>query len=225
MNLLAIETSTEACSCALLVNDEILVRESIVPRRHAELILDMAEQVLAEAEIHRTQLDAVAFGRGPGAFTGVRIACAVTQGIALALDLPVMPVSSLATLAQGAFREFKEQHVLVAIDARMGEIYWAAYQCDGQGIMRLYGEPECVLPPEYLPLPEEQIWHGCGSAWENYVEILRKRLNGRISTWQGNRYPLAQDILPLAREGFEQGLDVAAIHTLPVYIRDRITQA
>ncbi|MGH8118461.1 MAG: tRNA (adenosine(37)-N6)-threonylcarbamoyltransferase complex dimerization subunit type 1 TsaB, partial [Rhodanobacteraceae bacterium] len=126
MNLLAIETATEACSVALLHHDALIDRSELAPRRHAELVLPMADELLAEAGIARTQLDAVAMGRGPGAFTGVRLAVSVAQGLALALDIPVVPVSSLAVLAMQAPRNGAA--ILAAIDARRAEIYAGAFR-------------------------------------------------------------------------------------------------
>ena len=127
MKLLAIETATELCSAALLVNDEIFSISEVAPRRHNEIILYMCEQVLAQGQISLSQLDAIAFGRGPGAFTGVRLAASVTQGIALGQNIPVIPVSSLASLAQVAFESVQAACVLACIDARMQEIYFGQY--------------------------------------------------------------------------------------------------
>ena len=124
MNLLAFETSTEACSVAIWRDGEVLERHEVAPRRHAELVLPWAEGLLAEAGLSRTMLDAVAVGRGPGAFTGVRLGIATAQGIALALDLPMLPVSTLAALAMAAP---EPGPVLAAIDARMGEVYVGAF--------------------------------------------------------------------------------------------------
>ena len=121
MNLLALDTATEACSAALLIGDDIIERSEIAPRRHAELILPMIESLLGEAGISRRQIDAIAVGRGPGAFTGVRLAISVAQGLALGLDVPVVPVSSLAALAQDAPTDI-DAPILAVIDARMAHI-------------------------------------------------------------------------------------------------------
>src|SRR5215475_1096438 len=128
--LLAIETATEACSAALLVGGDVIERSEIAPRRHAELILPMIESLLAEAGLSRRQIDGIAVGRGPGAFTGVRLAISVAQGIALGLDVPVVPVSSLAALAQDVPRELPAP-ILAVIDARMGAVYAGAFERSG----------------------------------------------------------------------------------------------
>ena len=127
MKILGIETATEGCSASVLCDGEVVERFEVAPQRHNELILPMCESLLSECEVVLTQLDAIAFGCGPGAFTGVRIAAGVTQGIALAHDLPVIPISTLANLAQQAFaKSDRVQTVLPAIDARMSEVYWAS---------------------------------------------------------------------------------------------------
>src|SRR6476659_8143567 len=141
MKLLAIETATEACSIALWDGGEVRERFGVVPRQHAELALPWAEQLLAEAGVARSQLDAIAVGRGPGAFTGVRLAVALAQGIALALDRPVVPVSTLAALALQA----QGERILAAIDARMGEIYVAAFRRDGHSVIP--ASDEVVIAP------------------------------------------------------------------------------
>ena len=131
MKLLALDTATEACSAAVWVDGGVAERYLLAPRRHAALIMPMIEDVLAEAGLGVGHLDAIAFGRGPGAFTGIRIAVGITQGIAFAADVPVVPISTLAALALGAAREFEQTHIATALDARMGEIYWGVYRVDG----------------------------------------------------------------------------------------------
>src|SRR5690349_20165473 len=155
MKLLAFETATEACSVALWIDGEVRERFGLAPRQHAELALPWAEQLLAEAGVARSQLDVVAVGRGPGAFTGVRLAVALAQGIALALDRPVVPVSMLAALAMGADGG---EPILAAIDARMGEIYVAAFGREGDALVA--GSVEVVVAPEQYALPEGDGWIG-----------------------------------------------------------------
>lgn len=134
MRVLAIETATEACSAALYISGEIRLRYQVEPRRHSELILPMMDALLAEAEIALSALDALAFGCGPGSFTGVRIATGVVQGAAFGADLPVVPVSTLAALAQRRYREQGEKHLLPAYDARMDELYWGCYRIGDDGL-------------------------------------------------------------------------------------------
>jgi len=158
MKILALETATEACSAALNIDGEIRERFEIAPRGHSELILPMLESLLAEADIPLGQVDALAFGRGPGAFTGVRIGVGVAQGVAFGAELPVLPVSTLAALAQAT----DAGQVLAALDARMDEVYWGRYRRDERGLMRLQGE-ECVAAPEATPLAQGEDWLGAGS--------------------------------------------------------------
>src|SRR6476659_5161 len=141
MKLLAFETATEACSVALWIDGDIHERFELAPRRHAELALPWAQALLSECGVARSQLDAIAVGRGPGAFTGVRLAVALAQGIALALDRPVVPVSTLAALAMQA----QGERILAAIDARMGEIYVAAFRRDGHSVIP--ASDEVVIAP------------------------------------------------------------------------------
>jgi tRNA threonylcarbamoyladenosine biosynthesis protein TsaB len=215
MKLLALDTATEACSCALYVDDIVYSRSELAPRAHAERILVMLDEVLSEAGVCRRDLDALAFGCGPGSFTGVRIACGVAQGIAFALDLPVAPVSCLAALAQGAYRETGAGEVAAAIDARMNEVYAALYRLDEQALMRLHGH-ETVMPPEALPAAAL----GWGSGWQTYGASLSKR----VAHYEGARYPQAQDILPLALDMLAQGRAVSAAAALPVYLRNDVAK-
>ena len=132
MKILAIDTSTEACSAALLIDGDLQGVYKLAPREHSLLILKMIDGLLSDAGITVSELDAIAFGRGPGSFMGLRIAAGVVQGIAYAHELPVIPVSTLKAIAQRASEETRHQHVLAAIDARMDEVYWAAYSLQGQ---------------------------------------------------------------------------------------------
>ncbi len=221
MKLLAIDTSTEACSAALLIADEISERYRLAPREHTQFILPMIDELMSEAGLTPGDLNVVAFGRGPGAFTGLRIAASVAQGIAFAADLPVVPVSSLAALAQGVCREMGYARVLAAIDARIQEVYWGAYQRDEHGLVRLCGK-ELVCSPLQVPLPSEDDWFGAGSGWGAYLAPLRQRLGVALSAWEGQRYPAARDVAVLAAAGYRRGVAVDAEQALPVYLRDEV---
>ena len=170
MRLLAFETSTEACSVAIYVDGEVHERFAVVPRRHAELSLPWAEAVLAEAGVARSQLDAIAVGRGPGAFTGVRLAIAMAQGIALALDRPLVPVSTLAALALQAGGERR----LAAIDARMGEVYLGAFARSADGLSAL--SEEVVVKPGAADLPAGAGWHGVGTGFDAGSSTIQSRV-------------------------------------------------
>lgn len=222
MKLLAIETATESCSAALLDNDEIISVSEVAPRRHNEIILSMCEQVLAQGQTSLAQLDAIAFGRGPGAFTGVRLAASVTQGIALGQDLPVVPVSSLASLAQAAFESVQAAQVLSCIDARMQEVYFAQYKLNDHKIMQLVGE-EKVVPPNMINVSVNDECYGVGSGWKPYAEALQESLGKKLS-YDENLFPQAKHVAKLAKVYFQQGNSVSAVEALPVYLRDNVAE-
>lgn len=218
MIILALETATEACSAALNIDGEIIERFEIAPRGHSELILPMLDSLLAEADISLKQVDALAFGRGPGAFTGVRIGVGVAQGVAFGANLPVVPISTLAALAQGT----DVAQVLVAIDARMDEVYWGRYQRNPHGLMALQGE-ECVIVPEQTPLAEGSGWLGAGSGWGAYGVSLGKRHAGQLLDVAADALPRAAAVSQLAIADFTAGKAVSAEQALPVYLRDKVT--
>lgn len=219
MRLLALDTSTDACSAALWLDGELRERFMLAPRGHADHILAMVESLLAEAGLRLKDLDALAFGRGPGAFTGVRIATGVVQGLAFGAGLPVVPVSSLAALAQPA----PADRVLAAIDARMDEVYWGVYQRDAGGIVRLVGD-ERVCPHQQAPVPEGTGWTGIGSGWDRYSTTLLTRLGQAVAGWKPDCYPHAIDVAVLGADRYRQGLAVAPGLALPVYLRDEVVR-
>lgn len=223
MKLLAVETATDACSAALYQDGEVLSRFEIAPREHARLILPMLDSLLAEAGCALAQVDAIGLGRGPGAFTGVRIAVGVVQGIAFAADLPVVPVSTLATLAAQVVAERGEDRVLAALDARMGEVYWGVYRADAQTLVRLEGA-EMVLAPERVPMPEGRGGFGAGSGWGPYAELLTHRLGGQVSGHDAGLYPHAAHTARLAAVAFARGKALPVERVEPVYLRDRVVE-
>ena len=216
MKLLAFETATEACSVALWVDGEVRERFELAPRRHAELSLPWAEQLLAEAGIARRQLDLIAVGRGPGAFTGVRLAIALAQGIALALDRPLLPVSTLAALAMRA----QGGRIVSAIDARMGEIYLAAFARDGEGLVAL-GE-EVVVKPEAAIVPGGDCWHGVGTGFAAGDNALQARMQGRLAAVDGEALPHAADVARLGALMFARGEAIAPERIEPAYLRNNV---
>ena len=219
--LLAVETATSACSAALFVDGAIQERHALAPRQHAALILPMIESLLVEADLQARQLDAVAFGQGPGSFTGVRIAASVVQGIAFGAGLPVVAVSTLATLALGAMEESGEAQVMAALDARMAEVYWGVYTRGEDGLPVLQGT-ECVAAPDAVPLPPPGRWVGAGSGWESYAEALIKHSGERVVRVLPDLEPRARDLVRLGAAAFERGQTVTAEQALPVYLRDRV---
>jgi tRNA threonylcarbamoyladenosine biosynthesis protein TsaB len=221
MKLLAIETATEACSAALLIDDEMALRYEIKPRGHSELILGMMDELLAEAGLSTKQLDVMAFGRGPGSFTGVRIATGVIQGAAFAADVPVVPVSTLAALAQRAYREKGEPNLLPAFDARMGELYWGAYRIGSDELVKPLFE-EQVATADLVRLPLDQEWYGVGSGWGAYSVQLGERLGQSLLGYKSEIYCSARDVASLAAADFNAGLAVSAELALPVYLRNEV---
>ncbi|HET6430715.1 tRNA (adenosine(37)-N6)-threonylcarbamoyltransferase complex dimerization subunit type 1 TsaB [Dyella sp.] len=222
MKLLAIETSTESCSVALVHGDTLIARSELAPRRHAELVLPMADALLAEAGLARQALDAIAVGRGPGAFTGVRLGVSLAQGMAMALDVPVVTISSLAALAMEAPLDAGDAVILAVIDARMGELYVASYRRDGAGgLLPLDAERVCTA--EALVLPTAAAWHVVGSGWGTYAEVLRGRFGGsKIVSSDGVRFPQASHIAQMAVGEFLAGRAQAPELALPVYLRDKV---
>ncbi|WP_394752506.1 tRNA (adenosine(37)-N6)-threonylcarbamoyltransferase complex dimerization subunit type 1 TsaB [Crenothrix sp.] len=224
MKLLAVETATEACSAALFVDGEMLERFEIAPQQHTKLILPMIDSLLAQAGLKPADLDALAFGCGPGSFTGVRIATGVIQGIAFGLDIPVVPVSTLAALAQGFFNHNAADLDVVfsAMDARLGEIFWGVYQRDGQGFAQLIGQ-EAVTPASSVISSEVQ-GVGVGSAWAVYQDELKICLGDKVNYYETQHLPSAGNVAQLGVYGFEQGLAVSAESAIPVYLRDKVAK-
>ena len=223
MNLLAIDTATESCSVALLSDGRLIERSELAPRRHAELILPMIDSVLAEAGLSRRRIDGIAVGRGPGAFTGVRLAISVAQGLALGLDIPVVPISSLAALAADAPADIGAgEAILSVIDARMGEVYACAYRRGADG-MPVALMDETVGRASELTFPQSnQVWHVVGTGWAAYRDALGARLPSAPRSADGARYPQARAIARLAEPQFAAGRGVSPEYALPVYLRDKV---
>ncbi|MHB8744362.1 MAG: tRNA (adenosine(37)-N6)-threonylcarbamoyltransferase complex dimerization subunit type 1 TsaB [Sulfuricaulis sp.] len=216
MKILALDTSTEACSVALWTADSIVERFEL-GSQHSERILPMVHDVLAEAGLGLKQLDAIAFGRGPGSFTGLRISAGVVQGLAFGADLPVLPVSSLAALAQGA----AALKVLAAFDARMNQVYWGAFIRNSQDVVELSGA-ERVLTPNDIPIPIDSGWIGAGSGWDQYSSVLMQRFNDHVLEWRAQCFPRARFVAQLGALAYARGEALAAEQALPVYVRDEI---
>ena len=217
MKLLAFETATEGCSVALWLDGEVHERFELAPRRHAELSLPWAGELLAEAGIAKSQLDAIAVGRGPGAFTGVRLAIAIGQGIALALDRPIVPVSTLAALAMQA----QGPHVIAAIDARMNEVYSGAFALRDGDAFALGAET--VSPPDLVQLPAQcERWHGIGTGFSACAGALRERSPERWLSVDADALPRAGDVARLAAHAFARGEAVAPERVEPAYLRNQV---
>lgn len=220
--ILAIDTSSRACSVALSVAGEMTERFEVIPKLHAQKILPMIDSVLAEAAIDPAQLDAIAFSRGPGSFTGIRIAAGVAQGLAFGADLPLVPVSTLAVLAQTVLRRHGERNIIPVLDAHMNEVYWGCYQTRGKLVEAVFedgiGKPETLCSE--MVFGEEQHWCGAGDGWK-MVERFPDRLRRMAANCYESCYPQAQDLARLAQRDFSSGLAVAAEQAQPVYLRGK----
>ena len=215
MNLLAVETSTELCSVALLRDGELYVEEAMAGNRHSELLMPMIRRVLARAHLDALRLDAFAFGQGPGSFTGIRIACGVVQGLAFAADRPVVPVPSLLALAE----QSNERRVVAALDARMNEAYFAAYARNGDDwdeviAPRLVGEGA-------LPGLPGRSWTATGSGFER-LPWLRNAYRETVAMRLAGDLPRAGAVARLATRRFARGGGVAAEQAAPLYLRDKV---
>lgn len=221
MKLLAVDTSTEACSAALLVDGVVSHRYQLAPREHSHLILKMIDELFSEENLTVAELDAVAFGRGPGSFMGIRIAAGIVQGIAFAHNIPVVPVSTLAALSMVAMQQSGSKHILAAIDARMNEVYWGAYSRISENAVELIGE-ECVIAPTNIPAPEEGDWVAAGTGWSSYNDVMKSSVRSSIKQTIDDCFPSATAIAHLAAEIYKTGNHVQAAEAVPVYLRDNV---
>lgn len=216
--ILAIDAATEACSVALTVQGQILSRFEICPQQHSQRILPLVDEVLKEADVSLSQLDVLAFSCGPGSFTGVRIGVGVAQGLAFGADLPMVGLSTLQTMAQGAIRLHQAQHINGAIDARMGEVYTSEFnQVDG---IATRVEQDIVIKPELVEYQLQQV-HTVGTGWQTYQSLLASKVAQITAT--DILYPDAIDMLPLAQLAIEKQQLVTPEQAQPVYVRDTVT--
>jgi len=238
MHLLALDTSTEACSAALGVclpgePERVLTRAAEAPRGHADLILPMVESLLAEAGLSLSSLGAIAFARGPGSFTGLRLAAAVTQGLAFGAGLPVLAVSTLrASALQALQRAPSATHVLVCNDARMGEVYVAAFARGAGGLPEPLG-PESVCPPSSVVMPATSgVWVGAGHGFRAYPQLEQAapassrpgEARPGFTEIFADLLPQAREVLPLARAEWAAGRILKPAEAQPVYLRDDVAK-
>ncbi len=222
MKLLVLDTSTEFCSAALWLDGQIRARRTLAGQRHSSLLLPMVDALLQESAIGLRQLDGIAYGAGPGSFTGLRIACAVTQGLALGADLPVVGVSTLESIAEQAGAD----RVLTVLDARMAEVYWAAYARIPMLAGTQAGWHAVVAPalalPESVDVPDGSGWVGAGNGFAALGEILRPRLAARLARIDDTLMPDAAAMAPLAAAAFARGEGLDAALAAPIYLRDKV---
>ncbi len=223
--ILAIDTSTPACSVAIRSGDEVLSRYQLASREHTKLLLPMVDDLLSEAALTLSQLDAIAFTAGPGSFTGIRIGFGVVQGLAFGAELPVLPISSLETLAQTAVRKLRLDdegaaniNILPMLDARMDEVYWGQFQLfDGVSLHRTCDDS--LTAPEGISIIDGDLPTVIvGDGW-NYAE----RIPLQASMVDKSLLPDAQDVLTLAVPLFMTGKALSVEQVSPVYLRDTIT--
>lgn len=237
MNILAIETSSDACSCALRIASATFERHEIAPRQHTQLLLAMVEDVLREGALTLREVDLFAYGCGPGSFTGVRIAACAVQAMALAMQRPVLPISSLAAVAMrgagGGGREKvsggrekedcgredgDEARVIAAFDARLGEVYLGAYAITAQNASLIGAEQ--LATPDAVDLPQGDGWIGVGAGWAAHGEVLAARMGVRLQTVLPQVLPGAAQVARLAAVRPQAG--VAAASALPGYLRREV---
>lgn len=216
MKILAFDTSTEYCTAALLIDGAVALREVHAGQTHSQLLLPMCQDLLAEADIALQQLDGIAFGAGPGSFTGLRIACAVAQGLALGADVPVYGVGSLLALAEAS----AAPRVIACLDARMGEVYHAVYErLDGDW---LEVSAPLLSAPEQVPQVSGTGWCGSGSGFRVYAEVLTAQYGAALDRTCPELFPHAREIAALAAPHFAAGEGMVAELAAPLYVRDKV---
>ena len=220
MRWLAIDTATEACSAALALDDQVLERFEVAGRSHTERLLPQVHALLAEAGTTFAQLDGFVCGVGPGSFAGVRIGVSFVKGLALALDRPVVPVTSLAMLAQPAL-DAGPANVMAAIDARMNEVYAGTFRADATGFATPLSDA-MVGAPERVRFDGDGPWTGVGTGWARHEAALRAGLHGTIVRLDGEALPRAATALRLARPVIVAGGAIPADALAPVYLRDQV---
>ena len=216
LKLLALDTSTEFCSAALRLDGETHFEGCHAGQRHSELLLPMIHSLLERCGVRLQDLDALAYGEGPGSFTGLRIACGIVQGLALAIDRPVVGIGTLLAIAQAA----QAPAALCCLDARMNEVYAAAYRRDGDEWDIVFAPG--LYAPSALPSLPPGDWTGCGSGFAAYPEALAKACEGRVARVRPELYPHAREIAALGAAAFARTGGKAAEHALPLYLRDKV---
>jgi tRNA threonylcarbamoyladenosine biosynthesis protein TsaB len=217
VKILALETATDVCSVALSV-EGVCYERNLPDRRHAERVIELVDALLLEAGVALRELDVIAFGRGPGMFTGLRIGAGVAQGLAFAADLPVVPVSTLEILAHGS----EGDRILAALDARMGQIYWGLFERDPSQQL-VAASAERVDAPEGIHVSGTG-WIGAGSGWDRYGDTMAAALGAALAHIERGRHPRARDLVTLARNRVRAGGALAPELALPVYVRDDVAR-
>ncbi|WP_077928748.1 tRNA (adenosine(37)-N6)-threonylcarbamoyltransferase complex dimerization subunit type 1 TsaB [Wohlfahrtiimonas populi] len=221
MKILAIDTSTEACSAALYIDGELIERYLVAPRKHIELLKPMVDEVMKVAEVDVSELTGLAFGAGPGSFAGLRVACAFVQGMGAGLEIPVVPVSTLKAMAQQVLDTHADRTVLVMLDAKMKEVYWGVYRLEDKEVVTVLPEQVTKIDeiPNFAGIVGLANIIGAGDGWNvtpNWVEALKPEFIEK------NVYPRAGEIALLSIDDFENGMALDADQVSPIYLRNNI---
>ena len=221
MKILAIDTSTEACSAALYIDGELIERYLVAPRKHIELLKPMVDEVMKAAEVDVSELTGLAFGAGPGSFAGLRVACAFVQGMGAGLEIPVVPVSTLKAMAQQVLDTHPDRTVLVMLDAKMKEVYWGVYRLEDKEVITVLPEQVTKIDeiPNFTGIVGLANIIGAGDGWNvtpNWVEALQPEFIEK------NVYPRAGEIALLSIDDFENGMALDADQVSPIYLRNNI---
>lgn len=216
MKILALDTSSEACSAALWIDGAISFEHALAGQRHSQLLLPMVEALLGSAALDLRALDAVAFGEGPGSFTGLRIACAIAQGLAFGAGVPVVGVGTLLALAEAS----GAAEVACCLDARMHQVYFAAYRRSGPDWSCVH--PPALYAPDAIPPLPPGTWTGCGAGFGVYGEALHRALGVTWTALLPDALPHAREVAVLAAAALARGGGVHPAQAFPVYIRDKV---
>ncbi len=223
MNILCIDTSSQWCSAAIVSAHGLCQQSKLAPRQHAGLLITQVEGILKEASLKKEDLTAVAVCCGPGSFTGIRVAVAMAQGLAFAIGCPVIPISTLQAIAQGAFRKYDTQFAAVVIDARMDEVYWGGYEITDSHIAKEVMAPTLSKPKDVRFLSDKD-WERIGNGWDVHsTDLIIGAFSSSDKIFSEDILE-AQDLLPLARYLLEQGKTLAPEHLAPYYLRDRVVR-
>jgi tRNA threonylcarbamoyladenosine biosynthesis protein TsaB len=216
MRLIAFDTSTEYLSLALWLDGKVMARDQLAGQTHSSLILPQLREMLDEARLDLADFDGIAFGAGPGSFTGLRIGCGVAQGLAFGAGLPVLGVSTLMALAAAS----NQEKIIACLDARMGEVYHAAYVRQRGGWATVHAPG--LYAPQAVPIVEGEGWYGIGSGWKAHSDILANAYAGQVASIDAAAFPHAREMASLAAPLFAQSLGKPALEAAPVYIRNKV---
>ena len=221
MKLLAIDTSSNACSVALQVADDVLDKHVVEPRAHTRILMPMITELLAEGGVSLQQLDAIVLGNGPGSFIGMRIGASVAQGLCHGADLPIVPVSSLLAIAVEAFADSSHDHLVVAQDARMNEVYLGSFKRGEDGLPEV-AAGECIAAVAELPTPFA-TYAAAGAAWERYADLVAAN-SRQIDAQLSITVPRASNLLGPARIDIDAGRAIAPETLTPAYLRNKVAE-